>query len=95
VRPRKLKFRAPWRWRWHLILGLLLRCGAWALALAWSTWFAVPLSLWVALQIAAGYRQPHSPGPSQKGLENETAGQFVFTQDDPARPNHWRVSHRE
>lgn len=95
VRPHRLKVRAPWRWRWHLILGLLLRCGAWSLALIWSPFFGIALSFWVYAQLRAGYTEPLPSPTDGKGLDGKAAGQFVFTQDDPDRPNHWKVTQSE
>lgn len=68
MRPRRVKFRAPWRWGWGRILGLILRCGAWALALEWSPFFGIPLAAWIYMQLRAGYSEPlpqgdgHEPG---------------------------------
>ena len=90
-----MKVRAPWRWSWGRILGLILRCGAWALALSWSPFFGIVLSFWVYAQLRAGYTEPLPSPTDGKGLDGKAAGQFVFTQDDPDRPNHWKVTQSE
>lgn len=59
-----MRFQAPWHWRWRSILGLCLQCGAWWLALKWSPFFGIPLSLWVVMQIRAGYTEPLPADPS-------------------------------
>lgn len=90
-----MRFRAPWRWGWGRILGLILRCGAWALALEWSPFFGIPMAAWIYMQLRAGCNEPlPSPTEAEEGQDKE-AGQFVFTQDDPDRPHHWKVTHSE
>ena len=53
--------KAPWRWHWGRILAFLAQCAGWAGALYWSSFFAIPLSLWVVLNIRATYTEPRSP----------------------------------
>ena len=55
--------RAPWRWHWGKILALLAQCAGWAGALHWSSFFAIPLAVWVTLCIRGAYTQP-LPSPT-------------------------------
>lgn len=87
--------RAPWRWRWGRILGLLLRCGAWALALRWSPFFGAVLGFWVYAQLRA--QDPHPlPSPiAEEGPEDKEADERFAIEQDPDHPNRWKVTHRE
>lgn len=56
--------RAPWRWRWGAILELLLRAGAWTLAIWWAPVLGIALAVWLVLQVRATYTQP-LPSPTR------------------------------
>lgn len=95
MRAGAVKPRAPWRWHWGRLAGLLIRCGVWALALRWSTFFGIALSFWVYAQLRAGYSEPlPSPTDGERAEQEEAGHGFLFTQD-PDTPNHWKVTHRE
>ncbi len=68
---------------------------AWILLLRWSAFFGIVLSVYMYAQLRAACTGPRSPTGGRKGPEDEEAGQFTFTQDDPDKPNHWKVTHRE
>lgn len=74
---------------------MVLGWWAWSLALDWSAFFGLVLSLYLYVQLRAACSEPRSPTEGEKGLEDEEAGQgFVFTQD-PDHPNHWKVTESE
>lgn len=94
-RPRTIRGRAPWRWRWGRIVLMVLGWWAWALLLGWSAFFGIVLSLYLYAQLRAACNEP-LPSPTERGDdEDEEAGQIVIEQDDPDRPNHWKVTHRD
>jgi hypothetical protein len=66
--------RVPWRWHWGSILAFLAQCAGWAGALYWSSFFAIPLSLWVAIQIKYQDQVP-LPSPTE-GDQYETVTRY-------------------
>lgn len=50
--------RAPWRWRWGQIAGLLAGLTLAALVIWWAPVLGIAAAGWLALWIRAGYREP-------------------------------------
>lgn len=94
-RPWNFRGRAPWRWHWGRIALVPVIWTGWFLALRWSPFFGIAISFYIYAQLRAACNEPLPSPTGGKGLEDEEAGQFVFSQDDPDRPNHWKVTHSD
>lgn len=70
--------RAPWRWRWGRILGLLLLWSGVCLVLRWAPVLSLAVAGWFVLWVRAGVTQPRSPGVDPLSGDEE-AGHSVTT----------------